>query len=157
MKQTTGGPTLPLHCGGVPREKLASQLGVQPHALHLREDSLQIAFAAVNSVLRARFMRKFKRRSVRRQCKAKHDAVVALEIAKVDSVKCGGKLLGDCKDTGRGFIDPVPRTRSKCSAVPAAPELQQPAERRANMLACRSVTAMVVGVPCVMANEGVGA
>jgi hypothetical protein len=25
------------------------------------------------------------------------------------------------------------------------------------MLACRSVTAMVVGVPCIMANAGVGA
>ena len=157
MCEANGDPTLPLHCGGVPRKKLASQLGVQPHALHLREDSLQIAFAAVNSVLRARFMRKFKRRSVRRQYKAKHDAVVALEILKIDSVKCGGELLGNCKDTGRGFIDPVPRTRSKCSVVAAAPELQQPAERRANMLACRSVTAKVVGVPRVMANTGVGA
>ena len=146
-----------LDSGGIVDKKLASKLGVQPHARNFRKDFLQVAFAAFHNILLTRFLRQLQRHTVSGQRIAQHELVARLQNFKIDSVDCIGKPLAGRKNTGRSFIDPIPCIGGERCLVSTAPQLQQPAERLAHMLACWSISAKVVGMPSRAADASANA
>jgi hypothetical protein len=110
-----------LDSGCIVDKKLASKLGVHPHARNFRKYFLQIALAVFHNVLRTRFLRQLQRHTVSGQRIVQHELVARLQNFKIDSVDCIDHSLAGRKNTGRGFIDPIPCIGGERCLVSTAP------------------------------------